>query len=243
LERELENERALSQLGERVGRVAHGLKNAVHSLRGFVGLIEPKLQGRRSDQAALAGLRSAIDRLETLARLTLDAKETGETGETTDLHASDCAPARCLERAVREISLSHPGVHWATASDGTNPALPISAADLLEVLLILLRNGAEATNGGGKGSIQMHSAGSEFHVVVCDGGAGFSPEATSRIFEPGYTTKPEGSGYGLFLARRILEKHGGHLEAKRTGGGGATFELALPVTPGERASPAIARSR
>ena len=63
------------------------------------------------------------------------------------------------------------------------------------------------------------------------------------FFEPGYTTKPEGSGYGLFLARRILEKHGGRLEATRTGGGGAAFELALPVMPGERELPAIARSR
>jgi signal transduction histidine kinase len=133
---------------------------------------------------------------------------------------------------VREISLFHPDVHWATTSDGTNPALPIPAADLLEVLLILLRNGAEAMNEAGKGSIEMRSTGSEFHVVLCDEGAGFSPEATSRIFEPGYTTTPEGSGYGLFLARRILEKHGGRLRRLSRGRGGAARRGQLPRQAG-----------
>ena len=228
MDRQLAEERMLGELGENAGRLAHALKNTVHSLSGFVGLIERKLPTGRSSRAALAGLRAATDELEELARLTLDTRGHREAGEP---RVGTPSPATCVERAVREISLSHPEVHWTTASDGTNPALPIAAADLSEVVLILLRNAAEAMHGCGKASIETRSTDSGFCVVIRDEGPGFSPEAASRICEPGYTTKPEGSGYGLFLARRILERHGGHLTAKSSASAGATFELVLPLTP------------
>jgi signal transduction histidine kinase len=199
-------------------------------LRGFVGLIEPKLPAGRGSHAALAGLRTAIDDLEGLARLTLGDRS--EKKAEARREAASC-PASCVERAVREIALSHPDIDWQTTSDGTSPTLPISPAELREVLLIVLCNAAEAMDGHGKASIETRSAGSEFRVVVRDGGAGFPSGAVPRVFEPGFTTKPEGSGYGLFLARRILEKHAGHLDAKPAGPTGAAFELALPVIQAE----------
>ena len=69
---ELAEERTVAAVGENVARLAHGLKNTVHSLRGFVGLIEPRLTDARADRDALGGLRAAIDDLERLARLTLN---------------------------------------------------------------------------------------------------------------------------------------------------------------------------
>jgi signal transduction histidine kinase len=71
LQRELEDERVVARVGENVARLAHGLKNTVHSLRGFVGLIEPRSEKETTSGAAMDGLRSAIDDLEGLARLTL----------------------------------------------------------------------------------------------------------------------------------------------------------------------------
>jgi signal transduction histidine kinase len=228
--RQLEDERTLCELGENAGRLAHGIKNAVHSLSGFVGLIEPKLPAGRGSHAALAGLRTAIEDLERLARLTLGDR----SEEKAEVHreAASC-PASYVERAVREIALSHPDVHWQTTSDGTSPTLPIPRAELREVLLIVLRNAVEAMDGHGEASIETRSTGSEFHVVVRDGGVGLPPGAVPRIFEAGFTTKPEGSGYGLFLARRILEKHHGHLDAKPARPTGAAFDLALPVLQAE----------
>lgn len=73
LERQLVDERALASLGEGAARLAHGHKNAIHSLRGFVSLIEPRLGDHKGGAAALEGLKAAIDDLERLALLTLDS--------------------------------------------------------------------------------------------------------------------------------------------------------------------------
>ena len=75
LQRALEDERVISRVGENVARLAHGLKNAVHSLRGFVALIEPQLDRASETNAALAGLRAAIDDLDT--EFGLEARDVG----------------------------------------------------------------------------------------------------------------------------------------------------------------------
>jgi signal transduction histidine kinase len=227
---QLEDERAVGRLAEAesIGRLAHGLKNAVHSLRGFASLIEPKVLERSSRQA-LEGLRAAIDDLENLARLTLEARNSQP--ETRAIE-SDCAAVATVEQTVEEISASDPGVHWEITSDGTNPRVGIPSARFREVLLNLLRNAVEAMQGRGHACVTMSSIGSDFSVAIRDQGAGLTPDALSRIFRPGYTTKPEGAGFGLFLAHRIVREHGGQLTARPNGGRGAVFELTLPVCPG-----------
>ena len=226
LQEQLQSERALGRLGEaeQVGRLAHGLKNAIHSLRGFASLIEPRVLERGS-QDALAGLRIAIDDLESLALLTLEEGRT--RGGAQDAPGTPDARA-AVERAIREISTGASGVSWTTAAIGANAPLAIPEPDLREVLTVLLRNAVEAMNGRGEGWVEMRNAGDRFRIVIRDQGKGLTPEAIREIFKPGYTTKPKGSGYGLFLARRIAKEHGGQLSARADAAGGATFELTLP---------------
>ena len=67
-------------------------------------------------------------------------------------------------------------------------------------------------------------------VVVSDSGIGLSADGISRVFEPFYSTKPEGMGMGLWICRSIIEAHGGQLKAQPNDGVGATFQFALPVS-------------
>jgi len=99
---------------------------------------------------------------------------------------------------------------------------------LCEVLVILLRNAVEAMPAGGAGVIALRTRGTELVISVRDEGPGISREEIARIFEPGYTTKPEGSGYGLFLARRIVGGVGGRLSARSDGVRGTVMEVFLP---------------
>ena len=80
-----------------------------------------------------------------------------------------------------------------------------------------------------------------FRVRVRDEGSGLSGDALRKIFKPGYSTKTEGSGYGLFLALRMAREHGGTLEAEPiprdpSDERGAIFELRLPMSgePGSK---------
>lgn len=219
LARELEDERVLSQMGEQVARLAHGLKNAVHSLRGFVGLIEPRLDAE-DDRAALQGLRAAIDDLETLARFTLDSTRSPE--------ASRGALAS-IERALREVQVAHPGVVWATHNEGGDRTLPLTEEELHEVLVILMRNSAEAMKGHGRAQVETRASDGEFRILVHDEGEGFSPEQVPKLFTRGFTTKSQGNGYGLFLARRILEQYGGELSLRPRDQRGATVEMRIPL--------------
>lgn len=227
LQRELEDERVVSRVGENVARLAHGLKNAVHSLRGFVGLIEPQLEGGASSSAALAGLRTTIDELEKLARLTLS-----ESGPAAALDAGTSARvAKVLEEACREIGSASPGVSWERmiAEDARDLIVPIGETPFLELLVILMRNAVEAMHGEGRGRVEVSKEGSLCVLMISDEGEGIAPEVEEQIFAPGYTTKTKGSGFGLFLARRIVQDQGGSLELHSGAEKGATVRVEIPI--------------
>jgi signal transduction histidine kinase len=222
LEGEVEGERALGRVGENVGRLAHRLKNAVHSLHGFASLIEPNLA--EAGKPALAGLRAAIDDLEELARLTLEEGSDLRAGEP---EASQAAEA--IHAALREARDTSPKVRWLVDGSDELPAVTVPASDIYEVVQILLRNAIEAMNGEGEGELEFGSRDGDVVVRVRDHGPGLPPGDAEALFRAGYTTKADGSGYGLFLARRVLRRHGGRLEARSASTGGAVFEAVLPT--------------
>lgn len=262
LQRQLDDERVVARVGENVARLAHGLKNAVHSLRGFVGLIEPAVERGGSSREALAGLRTVIDDLERLARLTLAeaplaraeqvlASESGSDPKAprAPKGAADSSPfpgvggettarmARLvpvIDAAARDLGPANPEVVFElrVAPDARALWVPIAATPLHELLTILLRNAAEAMQGSGRCTLDVVRRGDRGHVEIADEGEGLARDAQTRLFTPGFTTKAGGSGFGLFLARRIVEDHGGSLALVSRPEKGAIAVLELPLTSG-----------
>ena len=228
LERELEAARVLGRVGERVARLAHSLKNAVHSLRGFVKLMEVPANGDRAQAQAqvIAGLQLAIDRLEQTAREVLRPSEgqSQSDGTTTAAELS-----RTLDEVVAEMRRIHSGVHWIKAPLDNLRSVALPALRLREVLLILAQNAAEACGASGEVIVRAHVVGDLLHLVVQDRGPGFDPLLRDAIFQPGITSKPTGNGFGLFLARRLVEAGGGRLTIHPAGHGGALVSVRLPV--------------
>ena len=74
-----------------------------------------------------------------------------------------------------------------------------------------------------------HGGPSAVRISVIDRGVGFGEMETSRLFEPFYTTKPNGMGIGLAISRTIVEAHRGRLWAEPNHGRGATFSIVLPT--------------
>jgi signal transduction histidine kinase len=118
------------------------------------------------------------------------------------------------------------------------PGLPPVSGDrvqLQQVILNLLMNGLDAMRDSGEGErtlvLRTFRGGPPASVVVAveDSGVGIDEADLEHIFHAFYTTKPEGLGMGLAIARSIVEAHGGRLEARNNPGRGATFSFTLPA--------------
>jgi signal transduction histidine kinase len=123
-----------------------------------------------------------------------------------------------------------------------------NAADLAEVehdsdqihqvLLNLLLNAVQATDGSGTVHVDIGSRGDFATVDVSDTGRGISPRNLPNIFRPFFTTKGNGTGLGLSLARRIVEEHHGRIEVSSVEGKGSRFTVLLPFQVPEPQVPA-----
>jgi two-component system NtrC family sensor kinase len=96
------------------------------------------------------------------------------------------------------------------------------------VLLNLLLNPVQAVDGEGTIRVDIGSRGDCATVVVSDTGRGISPRNLPNIFRPFFTTKGNGTGLGLSLARRIVEEHHGRVEVSSVEGKGSQFTVLLP---------------
>jgi signal transduction histidine kinase len=115
------------------------------------------------------------------------------------------------------------------------PPVQGDRVQLQQVMLNLIVNAIQAMRGIGEGARELQisiddipSEGS-VRVGVRDAGPGLNPESLLHLFEPFYTTKPEGMGMGLSICRSIIEAHGGRLWATRCEPQGALFQFSVPA--------------
>ncbi len=117
----------------------------------------------------------------------------------------------------------------------------------------LIANSLEAIEASSNGTVQgeiqidttlLQRAGEPWvELSVRDTGPGFTPDMLSRVFEPYVTSKPKGSGLGLAIVKKIVEEHGGRIEAENRNEGGALVRIQLPLTLPERLAPSQERRR
>ena len=126
----------------------------------------------------------------------------------------------------------------------TDPTLPDIEADIgrvRQMLHNLIRNSIEALeNRDYKGRIEVRLSKTEVQetdvaeIVVEDNGPGFNTGSVSQVFDPYVTTKPKGTGLGLAIVKKLVEEHGGTIEAENPDGGGAVIRIQLPVNEAAR---------
>jgi signal transduction histidine kinase/ligand-binding sensor domain-containing protein len=111
------------------------------------------------------------------------------------------------------------------------PSIRCHPDELNQVWTNLLHNALQAMNFNGTLSIGLHQIGDEAVVSFSDTGCGIDPAISDKIFDAFFTTKPigEGSGLGLDIVRKIVEKHHGRIEVKSQVGIGSTFWVYLPL--------------
>jgi signal transduction histidine kinase len=115
------------------------------------------------------------------------------------------------------------------------PAIAADPGQIQQVFLNLFNNAADAMNEKGsprkriKVVAKKKDGANSVEIVVSDTGPGMKHDVLRRVFEPAFTTKPSGHGFGLSTSYRIITLHGGTIVAESESGRGATFRVVLPV--------------
>ncbi|NMF88959.1 PAS domain S-box protein [Aromatoleum petrolei] len=115
------------------------------------------------------------------------------------------------------------------------PLVPLCKVEIQQVLFNLMKNGMEAMTGLPPGArklvigSEIIDEGGAMKVFVQDHGTGLEKRSAKRVFEPYFSTKPDGMGIGLTICRSIVESHGGQLSFSRIGKGGSRFQFTLPM--------------
>ena len=151
-----------------------------------------------------------------------------EHGEREEVRAQELLGDATLllrqEYAQRGVQL-HVGV-----SD-QSLVLVVERVLVQQLLVNLLQNACDAARHSGRGEVLLRArrVGEGMRVTVVDNGPGFAPEVRRSAFEPFVTTRDDGMGMGLAIARRIVESHGGHIAVGRLPSAGAVVSLWLPL--------------
>ena len=111
------------------------------------------------------------------------------------------------------------------------PLVLFDEGQIRQAILNVLRNAREAMADGGKIDVYVRAEGMSVVVGVDDRGSGIPEDVRSRIFDPFFSTKGEGTGLGLGITRQIIEAHGGSIAVEPREGGGTSFRLLLPIAP------------
>jgi two-component system sensor histidine kinase HydH len=218
-----------------LGRLAHEIRNPLSSLDIHVQLLEEDLgtlapQTRSQLNPRLEIIRGELHRLESIVDHFLRLAGPSELElQPVDLSKTINHVCELLrpEAAAREIDIvAH-----------IEPGLPQLQADqvrLTQAVMNLVINAVQAIARKGRVDVTVATIASSISVVVSDNGPGIPHEKLASIFEPYFTTKPEGTGLGLWIAQQIVTAHRGTVRAQNGPDRGALFTMTLPLsTPRE----------
>ena len=218
-ERRLEEQRRLTQLGEMSAVLAHEIRNPLASLKGHAQLLTERLPADSAERRRADRVVEEATRLEALTSDLLDFARSGPM----DLRSID--PAALLRTAVAQvpemsiaIDAAHAPGRWLLDERRFGQG----------VLVNLLRNAVQASPADRPPLARVALENDRLVFTVRDFGAGLAEGSEKRIFDPFFTTNTKGTGLGLAVASRIVEMHGGHIEAGNAPDGGALFRVELP---------------
>jgi len=222
---------ALAALGRMATEVAHELKNPLAGLRLYARHLEHRLsKGGDPEGAGLAQkITSTVDHLAAVVQ------EITAFGRPPELHRVPTALHGLLDECVAfaQAKCETPGIEVFRSYDDACPDAMLDTRELRKALLNLVINGLEALREGGRLTISTTYAADvrTVTIVIEDTGHGMSEETLSRIFDLFFTTKPQGTGLGMALARSVIDLHGGELLMHSALGKGTRVTIRLPLEP------------
>jgi signal transduction histidine kinase len=212
--------------------IVHDLGNLIQVAASAVSLLARRQdKGEANDTGLLlSGAKTALERAGAIVRETLHRARTG--ARVLD-HVNVTACLAEIGRLVHPMLNQTTRLHIRTNSDTL--AITASRLALQNAVLNLVLNARDAMPEGGLISIEAQecydkASGAAVEISVCDTGIGMPPETMDRIFEPYYSTKPNGAGgVGMSMVKHFVESTGGTIGIASAPGSGTTITLRLPA--------------
>lgn len=239
LQFELDKVARIQIIGEMATALAHELNQPLSAVSNFARAAALALDGERDVEKARGYVERVADQANRAGEILRRMRRLVDRG-VADLRPDDVN--EIVREAVRASETDVGPAHAVVRLD-LAPDLPKVLADRIQiqqVVINLIRNAQDAmedrstTVATGRaasvGLIEMRAQPADFDMVlvtVSDTGAGVEPELLEKMFEPLYTTKPDGAGVGLAVCRSIIHAHGGRIWAENNDHGGVDVHFTL----------------
>jgi signal transduction histidine kinase len=221
---------AVSARDELLGIVAHDLRNPLGAITMKAATMR-KVAVAEPARKQAAAIENVALRMDYIIKTLLDVASV-EAGQFS-VNPAPCRVEDLLQETVELFGSVAASKSIRLDREGTDSGLMINGDRdrVLQVLSNLVGNAIKFTPQGGHVNISVERAGDRIRFAVADTGPGIAAEHASRIFDRFWKEEKAGSkgtGLGLFIARRIVEAHGGRIWMESPAGQGATFFFVLP---------------
>jgi two-component system sensor histidine kinase TtrS len=231
---ELAHVARLSTMGEMATGLAHELNQPLTAIVNYTSGCLRRLQGgQRVEQPIIEAMQRAVEGASRASEIVRHLREFIRKDDVQRTRFSINDVLQAVVRLVEREARQHNVALVLRLQEGL-PSVEANRIQIEQVVLNLAKNAIEAgvCVGGEDPQVVLCTRLREaaIEVAVQDSGRGFPSAEAARLFEPFYTTKPDGMGMGLSISRSIVEAHGGTLEARSERGAGAEFRFTLPLT-------------
>ncbi|MBK9247325.1 MAG: PAS domain S-box protein [Ignavibacteria bacterium] len=231
-------------LGQLSAGVAHEIRNPLAAINLNLQVLQRKIAPETADAVYVQTAIQGVERIAKIVEATLDFSRPAVTN--VQVEDVNLLIRSSLELTRSTFSRKTISINVSLAED--LPQVALDAKQIQQVLINLLTNAADAIRAKGQITIQSYRElitrrGDQFVVIaVTDTGIGISEDDLTKIFNPFFTRKAEGTGLGLPITQRIIHQHSGSIDVESTIGIGTTFYVKLPVPQSEiRPAPLLER--
>jgi signal transduction histidine kinase len=235
-QRDAQRAQHFAMLGRLAAGVSHELRNPMTALTLHIDLLDEELRDRAPESAAmvaelLAEIKTQLARVDDLLQDYLSLVRVAAIERTPeDLGSAVQAWVGEWQQLAQSqgVTLRLEGI----APLGT---LALHPSTFRRALLNLVQNALDAMPQGGILTVGGQRTATQVQLQVQDTGNGISAATLAQIFEPLYTTKPGGTGLGLYIVQEIVAAHGGQVTVESVVDQGTTFTLTFPLSGGTQA--------
>jgi PAS domain S-box-containing protein len=221
-EARLRNQAALAKLEQMAAIVAHEVRNPLAGVRAGLQMFEHRPSLPPAERLVV---RQMVERLDLLSAHVTGLLQLARL-RSPQLEQVDVRPL--LDEAARLVLQTAACADIDCQIAGPDGRVLGDVVMLREVFTHLLLNAAQALPGGGRIAVTLAGTDDALDVLVADSGNGIPPALHQRVFEPFYTTKPDGAGLGLAVVKQLVELHGGEIGVVSSSSSGTTIGVHLP---------------